>query len=233
MVQVEDGIKNGHGMLSPERGDGLPARRRVGALYLTIVAVVAVTVGITVGSRSGPQFGLFAGSSMLLLPLVMAPLWLITFAISRSRLRRLRERNGLVADSIPVRTSADFSSFPPEEISVYDSYTKPWSTYQLLTVTERGIELRTFPRGGASAGAALRFDRITDVVVGTVDFGDLRERGILISGTERGKSYVIGVVPVDEHSRTLKPVDDQRFRDFAGEIVSEAEETVAPSSETV
>lgn len=220
-------MRNGM-MLSVRRGDGFPRTRRVGSLHLTIVAVLVVVAGFAVGSRSGPLLGLFAAMSVLLLPVLTAPIWLVTFGVGRSRLRRLREQIGLGADSFAVRTTADFTKFPPSELSVFDSYTRPWTTYQLLTVTHRGLELRTFPRTGSSAGALLRFDRIARVEIGAADFGDLRERAILISGTERGKDYAIGVVPVDEQSLTLAPVNDQRFRDFANEIIAEAEDTVAP-----
>jgi hypothetical protein len=219
----------GNGILSGvRRRVGLPPRRRVGSLYLTIVAVLVVAVGVAVGSRSGPLDGLSAAMGVLLLPVLTIPVWLVTFGVGRSRLRWLRERLVLGSDSLAVRTTADFTAFPPSELSVIDSYTRPWTTYQLLTITHRRLELRTFPRKGSSGGALLRYDRIASIEVGIADFGDLRERAILISGTERGKDYTIAVVPVDEESLTLRPVNDSRFRDFADEIITEVEKTVAP-----
>lgn len=212
-------------MLSVRRRAGLPPKRRLGVLYLTAISVIVIVAGMTVGSRSGPVNGLLAATAALMLPLLLAPLWLVWFAIGRSRLRRLRDELDLAADCIAVRTTADFSSFPPTERNVYDTCVRPWTTYQLLTLTPEAMELRTFPRIGWSGGARLRFDRIATVDVGTADFGDLRERAIIVSGTERGRDYAIGIAPVREQSLLMAPVSDRQFRDLADELVTTAEAT--------
>lgn len=215
-------------MLSVRRRGGLPPTRRPGALYLTIISVIVIIAGLTVGSRSGPVNGLLAATAALMLPLLLAPLWLVWIAIGRSRLRRLRDELDLAADCAAVRTSADFSSFPPTERNVLDTYVRPWTTYQLLTLTPEAMELRTFPRMGWSGGARLRFDRVATVDVGSADFGDVRERAIIVSGTERGRDYSIGIVPVREQSHLIAPVSDQQFRDLAEELVTAARATMVP-----
>jgi hypothetical protein len=213
------------GMLTARRRPGLPRRRRLGSLYLTILAGLCLFAGLSVGSKAGLLAGLSAGLSVLLLPVLMAPVWLVTFSIGRARLRRLRDQHNLGADSIAVRTTADFSRFPPTELNVVESYVRPWTTYQLLTITDRGIELRNFPGRGKSAGALLRFDRVESIEVGTAGFGDLTERAILIAGTERGTSYHLGLVPIDDNSLTLRPVGDKDFRAIIEAIVAEARST--------
>lgn len=214
-------------MLSVRRRAGLPPKRRLGALYLTIISVIVIIAGVTVGSRSGPVNGTLAATATLMLPLLMTPLWLVSFAIGRSRLRRLRDASDRAADCLAVRTTADFSSFPPSERRTFDTYVRPWTTYQLLTLTPEAMELRTFPRMGWSGGARLRFDRVATVDVGSADFGDFRERAIIVSGTERGREYAIGIVPVREQSLLIVPASDQQFRDLADEVVTAAEATVA------
>jgi hypothetical protein len=197
-------------------------------LYLTIISIIVAVAGLTAGSRSGPVDGLTAALTALMLPLVLSPLWLVWFAVGRSRLRRLREGLDPGVDCVAVRTTADFSSFPPTQRSVFDTYVRPWTTYQLLTLTPGGMELRTFPRAGWSGGARLRFERVATVNVGTADFGDLRERAIIVTGTERGTEYAIGIVPVKETSIVITPVSDHEFRDLADELVTAAEATVMP-----
>jgi hypothetical protein len=213
-------------MLSVRRRAGLPPRRRLGALYLTIISVIVIVAGLAVGSRSGLVNGLLAASAALMLPLLMAPVWLVCFAIGRSRLRRLRDELDLAAECIAVRTTADFSSFPPAERKVFDTYVRPWTTYQLLMLTSDAMELRTFPRMGWSGGARLRFDRVATVDVGSADLGDFRDRAIIVSGTEGGRDYAIAIVPVREQSLLIPPVSDRQFRDLAGELVTAAEATV-------
>lgn len=221
-----DGVAGRAAMLSVRRRAGLPPRRRLGVRYLTIISVIIIIAGLTVGSRSGPVDGLLAATAALMLPFLLAPLWLVWFAIGRSRLRRLRDELDLAAECIAVRTTADFSSFPPAERKVFDTYVRPWTTYQVLTQTPDAMELRTFPRMGWSGGARLRFDRVARIDVGSADFGDLRERAIIVSGTERGRDYALGIVPVSEQSLLLAPVSDQQFRDFADELITAAQTTV-------
>jgi hypothetical protein len=215
-------------MLTVRRRPGLPARRRVGTLYVTMVAVLCMVVGLAVGSESGRDAGVSAGLSVLLLPILTSPVWLVAFHIARTRLRLLRARIDPDGEGIAVRTTAEFSTFPPGERSVIETYPRPWTTYQLLTLTDRGLELRTVPRRGSSAGAHLRFDRIETVRVGSADFGELRERAIIISGSERGRPYRMGLVPIDEHSPTLRPVGDHELRSLADEIVAAVESTTVP-----
>lgn len=209
-------------MLTPRERPGLPYRRRPGGIQLTIILIVTgVLLGVR-ASQDGAIGALSAVPTILILLAVAAASAVISFGVSRRRLRQIRDRLSLGSEAISVRTTADFSTFPPGEISSVEAYTRPWHTYQLMTLTDSGIELRASGR----SGARLRYSRMDAVVVGVAASGDYTERAILIAGREKGRSYQIGIVPVAESSMLLRPLDDEQFRGILDEIISGATATV-------
>lgn len=204
---------------------GLPRRRRIGALPIVILAVLALVTALEFGSRQGLAAGVAAAGGVLLLQVLVLPVWFLGFGWSRQTIARIRDLNGLDRDDIPVRSTARFSAFPPEEQSIRNTYTRPWRTYQVMTLTDRGILLRTLPRSGESGGALLRFDRISSIEVGTASFGATTERAILVRGHEKGTPYFLGIVPVEEASSTLQPVSDEVYTSVLEQIIAGARAT--------
>ena len=226
IVPSDQNVEIDSAMLSIRKRSGFPARRRPGWLYLTIAVVIMLLAALLVGRSQGTQAGIAAGGAVLLWIMVSSPLLLVFFGFARTGLRRVRDSAGLgTTTATAIRSTADFSAFPPVEIALATSYTRPWQTFQLMSLTDKGIELRTIPKHGWSGGAHLRFDRMNHVEIGSASFGDFTERAILIAGHERGSSYCIGIVPVDETSITLKPVTDEVFRSCFEDIIERVRAT--------
>lgn len=198
---------------------GLPRRRRIATVHAAFLALVVGTVALLEGRDGGLSAALGAATAVTVMALVSFALWPLYFALGRANLRSAMQS----ADdhrAIAVRTTADFSTFPPAELSIVLSWLRPWISYQAMTLDEHTLTLRNAGRRRWSAGARLRLDRVDSIQVGTANFGTLVERAILVSGSANGTRYELGIVPVDGTSRTIAPVDDPAYRDLLGELIA-------------
>ncbi|GLU90949.1 hypothetical protein Agsp01_32040 [Agromyces sp. NBRC 114283] len=208
-------------LLRRRRRPGLPRRRRIATVHAAFLALVVGAVALLEGRDGGLSAALGAATAITVMALVSFALWPLYFAVGRANLRSAMQS----ADdhrAIAVRTTADFSTFPPAELSIVLSWLRPWISYQAMTLDERTLTLRNAGRRRWSAGARLRLDRVDSIDVGTANFGTLVERAILVAGFANGERYELGIVPVDATSRALSPVDDLVYRELIEELIARA-----------
>lgn len=209
-------------LLRRRRRPGLPRRRRIAAVHVAYLALVVAAVALVEGRDGGLSAALGAAVAVTVMALVSFALWPLYFAMGRANLRSAAQS----ADdhrAIAVRTTADFSTFPPAELSILLSWLRPWISYQMMTLDDRTLTLHTAGRRRRwSAGARLRLDRVESIEVGTANFGILVERAILVAGFANGERYELGIVPVDATSRALSPVDDLVYRELIEELIARA-----------
>ena len=202
----------------------VPRRMRPSWVRLVVAFTTGAFVGLSVGRGDNPETAVTAAvvTSFGLLVL-WYPLNAPALGISRRRLARLLHRDGLDGRSFPVRSTASFDSFPPTETTLIASYTHPWRDFQVMTLEDDALVIRQGRHSNQSGGARLSYRSIDAAMPGTVTFGDLTERAIILTGKTAGASFALGVVPVLPTHPILAPVARDQYVAILDEIKSAVE----------